>query len=203
MESRLGERCRRFDAQGIEQDLVCSVTNLRHPRKILVIGSGGAGKSTFARQLSEILGIPVVHLDALYWKPGWVEPSKVDWAETVRDVLKRDAWIMDGNYSGTLDERIDACDAVIFLDLPRTTCLWRVFRRRVMYRNATRPDMAEGCREHLSLEFFAWIWNYPKRSRPKVVKLLSEERTKKKATRLRTAAEIDRFLEDAAHGEFN
>ena len=175
---------------------------MRSPRKVLVIGSGGAGKSTFARRLGEILGIDVVHLDALYWKPGWIESSKAEWAETVRGVLKRDTWIMDGNYSGTLLERIDACDAVIFLDLPRTTCLWRVMLRRAMYRNATRPDMAKGCREHLSLEFFAWIWNYPKRSRPKVVKLLGEERAREKAIRLRTPAEIDRFLDVAAHGEF-
>jgi hypothetical protein len=63
--------------------------------------------------------------------------------------------------------------------------------------------MAEGCREQLSLEFFTWIWNYPKRSRPKVVKLLGEERTKEKAIRLRTPAEIDRFLDGVAHGEFN
>jgi hypothetical protein len=65
--------------------------------------------------LSEILGLPDVHLDAFYWKLGWVEPSKADWAETVWGVLKRDAWIawiMDGKYSGTLDERLDACDAL-------------------------------------------------------------------------------------------
>lgn len=168
-----------------------------------MIGTGGAGKSTLSRWLSEILGIDVVHLDALFWKPGWVESSKEEWAETVRSVLKRDAWIMDGNYSGTLAERIDACDAVIFLDLPRTTCLWRVIRRRVQYRNTTRPDMAEGCREHLSFEFFAWIWNYSKRSRPKIVKLLEEARNTRNVIWLRTPAEIDRFLVDATKGAFH
>ena len=203
MESRSGERRPRFEPAGNGMRILSSEINLKSPRKILVIGSGGAGKSTFARRLSEILGIDVVHLDALYWKPGWVEPSKEEWAETVRGVLKRDAWIMDGNYSGTLAERIDACDAVIFLDVPRTTCLWRVIQRSAMYRNATRPDMAEGCVERLSFEFFAWIWNYPKRSRPKVVKLLDSERAKEKAVRLRTSSEVDRFLDGAAHGEFN
>ena len=68
--------------------ILSSVINLKSPRKILVIGSGGAGKSTFARRLSEILGIDVVHLDALYWKPGWVEPSKEEWAETVRGSIE-------------------------------------------------------------------------------------------------------------------
>ena len=71
------------------------------------------------------------------------------------------------------------------------------------YRNATRPDMAEGCRRTLSFEFFAWIWNYPKRSRPKVVKLLDSERAKEKAVRLRTSSEVDRFLDGAANREFN
>lgn len=201
MEGRLGA-CRRRSEYS-RHSLFLRCRKLKPPRKILVIGSGGAGKSTFARRLSGILGVDIVHLDTLYWKPGWVESSKADWAETIRDVLKRDAWIMDGNYSGTLPERIDACDAVIFLDLPRTTCLWRVIQRSAMYRNATRPDMAEGCPERLGFDFFAWIWNYPKRSRPKVVKLLGEERNKEKVVWLRTPAETDRFLADAAKGRFN
>jgi adenylate kinase family enzyme len=165
-----------------------------------VIGSGGAGKSTFARRLGAGLGIEVVHLDALYWKSGWVESSKEDWAHTVDGILKRDRWIMDGNYSGTLAARIDACDVAIFLDLPRSVCLRRVILRWVKYRKTTRPDMASGCHERLSfefVEFLAWIWNYPKRSRPKVVSLLDEERNAGKAVRLRTAKEIDQFLASA------
>jgi adenylate kinase family enzyme len=162
-----------------------------------VIGSGGAGKSTFARRLGEGLGIEVVHLDALYWKSGWVESSKEEWAHTVDGILKRDRWIMDGNYSGTLSPRVDACDVAIFLDLPRTTCLWRVLQRWAKYRKTTRPDMANGCREQLSFEFLAWIWNYPKRSRPKVVSLLEEERNVGKAVYLRSPEQIDQFLKSA------
>jgi adenylate kinase family enzyme len=173
---------------------------LLRSKRILVIGAGGAGKSTFARRLGRALGIEVIHLDAFYWKPGWVEPSKEEWAQTIDGILKRDAWIMDGNYSGSLAPRLDACDAAIFLDLPRTTCLWRVLQRWAKYRNTTRPDMAAGCREQLSLEFLAWIWNYPKRSRPKVVRLLEDERNAGKAIRLQTAEQIDRFLESAENG---
>jgi len=169
----------------------------RRSRRILVIGAGGAGKSTFARRLGGALGIEVVHLDALYWKPGWVEPSKEEWAHTIERVLERDAWIMDGNYSGSLAPRIDACDVAIFLDLPRTTCIWRVLQRWAKYRNTTRPDMADGCREQLSFEFLAWIWNYPKRSRPKVVRRLEEDRNAGKAVYLRTSKQIESFLESA------
>ncbi len=95
-------------------------------RKILVIGSGGAGKSTLSRQLGELLDIEVLHLDKFYWQAGWIEMPQPEWLKTVEELLGRDAWIMDGNYSGTLDIRIAACDTVIFLDMPRTLCLWRM-----------------------------------------------------------------------------
>ncbi|MGH9842177.1 MAG: hypothetical protein ACREEM_25785 [Blastocatellia bacterium] len=110
-------------------------------RKVLVIGSGGAGKSTFAKCLGERLHIEVIHLDMLYWNPGWIETPKAEWLRAVEELVKRDAWIMDGNYSGTLDLRLKACDTVIFLDLPRLTCLWRVLKRVVQYRGRRRPDM--------------------------------------------------------------
>jgi adenylate kinase family enzyme len=94
-------------------------------KRILIIGSGGAGKSTLSRCLQKLLGIPLVHLDSIFWKPGWVETPRPEWKRIVCELVQGDSWIMDGNYSGTLDIRIDACDTIIFLDLPRTTCSWR------------------------------------------------------------------------------
>lgn len=168
-------------------------------KKILVIGSGGAGKSTFAKQLGERLNLHVIHLDALYWKPGWVEPPKDEWATTLDGLLKREAWIMDGNYSGTLERRLAACDAVVFLDVPPHVCSWRVLKRLWRYRNATRPDMAEGCHERFSLQFLLWVWNYRRRTRPKIVRLLKQYEHKvqvfwvtSSAAALRAAAEAER-----------
>lgn len=163
-------------------------------RKILVIGSGGAGKSTFARRLGETLGIEVFHLDALYWKAGWVETPRPAWRATVETLLARDAWILDGNYSNTLELRLDACDAVVFLDIPRTVCLRRIVKRAFMYRGRTRPDMAEGCDERLTLEFVRWVWTYPKKRRPKVLALLARHERDKTIVRLRTQSEIEDFL---------
>ncbi len=165
-------------------------------RKILVIGSGGAGKSTFARRLGQALGIEVIHLDAHYWQPGWVETPKPEWAKTVEHLIERDAWIMDGNYSGTLDLRLRTCDTVIFLDIARLVCLWRVFKRRLIYRRGGRPDMAAGCREQLNLEFVRWIWNYPSRTRLEVLEML-KNRPHVKFVRLRSDAEVERFLAEA------
>lgn len=165
-------------------------------KKILVIGPGGAGKSTFSRRLSRILNIEVIHLDALYWNPGWVETPKPVWRNMVEELINQDSWIIDGNYSGTLDIRVEACDTVIFLDIARLTCIRRVLKRAMLYRNGGRPDMAEGCRERLTLEFIRWIWNYPKRTRPKVLELLKASSQSKHVIRLRKQADIDDFLVD-------
>ena len=166
-------------------------------RKVLVIGSGGAGKSIFAKQLGEHLKIEVLHLDRFYWRSGWTEPPKSEWRKTVEELLRRDAWIMDGNYSGTLDLRLGACDTVIFLDISRVVCLWRVLKRGLKYRNGSRPDMAEGCREKLDPKFISWVWNYSNRSRPKIVEALRSHSQTKKIIWLRSRSEVETFLAQA------
>lgn len=163
-------------------------------KKVIVIGSGGAGKSTFSRRLGEKLGLPVIHLDQLYWRPNWVEPPKEEWAETVRGILRNESWIIDGNYGGTRDMRLQACDTVIFLDLPRYVCLYRVLKRAIQYRGKTRPDMAAGCNERIDLEFSWWVWNYPNSTGRKLLAELFEY-TEKNIVVLRSTREIETFLQ--------
>ncbi len=167
-------------------------------RRILVIGSGGAGKSTFSRRLSDILDIEVIHLDKEHWKAGWVEPPKDVWRSKVEELVGGDTWIMDGNFSGTLNVRIAACDTVVFLDLPRALCLWRVLKRVAKYRGTHRPDMAEGCHEKLDLTFLLWIWNYSSRTRPKVLGLIEEHSRSKLIVRLRSREAVKEFLSEVA-----
>jgi adenylate kinase family enzyme len=166
-------------------------------KKILIIGSSGAGKSTFARRLCDSTGIELIHLDKVFWRPNWVETQKDEWRETVENLLKKESWIMDGNYSGTIEMRIAACDTVVFLDLPRTTCVRRVIKRSLFYKGSNRPDMAEGCPEKLDLEFLKflkWIWDYPTRSKPKVEALLKQYQGTKNIFRLTTTKEIENFF---------
>jgi adenylate kinase family enzyme len=165
-------------------------------KKVLIIGSGGAGKSTLARRLGKITGIEVVHLDKLHWKPNWVEPDKSEWSETVRQILAGDSWIIDGNYSGTLEMRMSAADTVIFLDFPRTVCIWRILKRVRRYHHTNRPDIAEGCNEKFDLKFLKWIWDYPARSKPKVEFWLNKFADKIKVIRLRSAKEVEKFIEN-------
>lgn len=163
-------------------------------RRILIIGPGGAGKSTLARRLGARLGLEVFHLDKFYWRPGWVEPPRDEWLKILAGLAARDAWIMDGNYSGSLDLRLARCDTVILLDLPRLLCVWRIARRWRTYRGAARPDMAEGCPDRLTPEFVRWVWDYPRLSRPKVLARLAAAGAGKRIIRLRSRREVERFL---------
>jgi adenylate kinase family enzyme len=163
-------------------------------RKVLVIGPGGAGKSTVAKRLGQLLQIEVKHLDRFYWRAGWTEPSKEDWLQTVTELVSGDSWIIDGNFGGTLEFRLRHCDTIVFLDMPRLLCLWRIMKRRLLYRNRSRPDMAEGCREKIDLEFVDWVWNYSRTTRPKVIKLLEEQAEGKQVVWLRSDAEVEKFL---------
>ena len=164
-------------------------------KRVLVIGPGGAGKSTFARQLGELLNLEVKHLDKLYWRAGWQEPAKAEWVAKVKQLATEESWIMDGNFGGTLEVRVEQSDTIIFLDMPRLLCLWRITKRRLLYGGRSRPDMAEGCPERLNWEFMRWVWDYSHTSRPRVVKLLHENSETKQIVWLRSRAEVRGFLE--------
>ena len=142
--------------------------------RIIIIGCGGAGKSTLARQLGEKTGLPVVHLDKLFWKPGWVEMERDAFDALLRRELAKDKWIMDGNFNRTMPERIARCDTIIYLDFNRVTCLLGVMKRILMTYGTVRPDMGEGCPERIEFEFFKWVWNFNKNKREKYYKLLNE-----------------------------
>ena len=140
--------------------------------RILIIGCGGAGKSTLARQLGEKLNLPVVHLDRLYWKPGWVQESREEFDRKLSLELDKGRWILDGNFNRTMPQRMAKCDTVIYLDFPRMTCLLGVMKRILTTYGKVRPDMGDGCPERFDLEFLQWVWNYNKNNREQIYRLL-------------------------------
>jgi adenylate kinase family enzyme len=135
-------------------------------RRVLIIGSPGAGKSTFARQLGRRINAPVIHLDKLYWQPGWIEPDPQTWSDTLARAVQAESWIMDGHYGSTLDLRLQAADTVILLDFPRSLCLRRVFLRVLRTWGRNREDMGPGCREKVDFEFIRFIWNFNRENLP-------------------------------------
>ena len=129
-------------------------------RRILIIGCGGSGKSTLSVALGERLALPVVHLDRLFWRAGWVQISRDAFDSALQLELAKPAWVMDGNYDRTLPLRLRACDTVVYLDYPPLVCLWGVLCRQLRYRGRTRPDMADGCPERVDRDFLRWILTF-------------------------------------------
>lgn len=166
-------------------------------KRVVVIGSGGAGKSTFSRKLGEVTGLEVIHLDQIFWKPNWQPTPSEEWERMVSELVERDSWIMDGNFGGTRAMRIAAADTAIFLDISRWICLFRVLKRLTKYRKTNRPDMAEGCHEKVDPEFLGWIWNYPHKSRRRLFTEM-EQFPEKRLIILRSARETEDFLNGAA-----
>lgn len=162
--------------------------------RILVIGSAGSGKSTLSQQLSERLQLPIIHLDKYYWKPNWIATPDEEWDQFIAEATSQEQWIMDGNYSRTLDLRIKRADAIIFLDMPRLLCIYRIIKRRIRYHGKTRPDLNEECPEKLDWAFFIWVWNYKKRSRMRVIEMLELVKGEKEIIIVETRKQVKELM---------
>ena len=161
--------------------------------RVMIIGCGGAGKSTLARQLGEKTGLPVVHLDKLFWTPGWVSLSREEFDKVHREAIVQEKWIIDGNFDRTMPERIRRCDAVVYLDFSRFTCLLGVAKRILTTYGKVRPDMGEGCPERFDWEFLQWVWNFNGSKREKNYRLL-DQCCDKEIYILKNRREVKRFL---------
>src|SRR5215470_8299564 len=142
-------------------------------RRVMVVGSSGSGKTTFARALAEKLRLPLVELDRYYWRAGWNEPTGAEWRKSVADLAATPDWVMDGNYSGTFDLRMPIADAIIWLDYPRAICLRRALARTM--RGYGRPrDGLTGCPERFDWEFLQSVWEFPSKHRPRIESAIRE-----------------------------
>ncbi len=133
-------------------------------KRIMIIGSPGSGKSTFAGKLSQITQLPLIHLDKEFWKDGWIETPRQEWIEKQKQLILGDEWIIDGNYGGTMDLRLEKADTIICFKLSRTVCLLSYYKRVITNIGKVRVDMPEGCPEKFDFEFMKYIWNFPKAS---------------------------------------
>ena len=157
-------------------------------KRVIVIGCPGSGKSTVSRTLHNKTGIPLYHLDMIYWNADKTTVEKSVFLERLSVVLEKDEWIIDGNYGSTMELRMAACDTVIFLDYPLDVCLDGIKERR----GKPRSDMPWIETEEDS-EFIEFIKNYNEQQKPKVLELL-EKCSDKNIVILRSREQADVFL---------
>ena len=139
--------------------------------KIIVIGCPGSGKSTFSKKLNKITGIPLYHLDMLYWNEDRTKVPREVFLKEMDSIIDNDSWIMDGNYGSTMEKRMAACDTVIFLDYPTEVCISGIMKRR----GNTRSDMPWIEKsDEVDEEFLSWVNDYNIESRPAVMELLKK-----------------------------
>ena len=157
-------------------------------KRIIVIGCPGSGKSTVSRGLHNKTGIPLYHLDMMYWNADKTTVEKSVFLERLTSTLKKDEWIIDGNYGSTMELRMAACDTVIFLDYPLDVCLDGIKERR----GKPRSDMPWIETEEDS-EFIEFIKSYNEQQKPKVLELL-EKYSDKNIVILKSREQADAFL---------
>ncbi len=166
-------------------------------KKTVIVGCGGSGKSYLAARLGEITGIEVVHLDRLYWLPGWVTRSKEEFDGMLEKVYEKDSYIMDGNFMRTMERRVGEADTVIWLDFPTLACIRGVISRVISYRGNVRPDMGDGCPERFDPSFMKWIVDFRKTTRPKIINIVDRARKRGlSVTVLRSRCEVNSFIAD-------
>lgn len=157
-------------------------------RRVAVIGCPGGGKSTFSRALRDATGLPLYHLDAIYWRKDRTHLSREEFYPLMQEIIERDEWIIDGNYNSTLEWRIAACDLLIFLDYPAEVCLTGVRARRGQIRS-DMPWAEDGEDE----EFLSFIRAFAAESRPRILELI-EKCPDKDVVIFRTREETDGYL---------
>ena len=157
-------------------------------KKVIVIGCPGSGKSTVSRALHNKTGIPLYHLDMMYWNTDKTTVEKSVFLERLSVVLEKDEWIIDGNYGSTMELRMAACDTVVFLDYPLKVCLDGIKERR----GKPRSDMPWIETEE-DAEFIEFIKSYNEQQKPKVLELL-EKYDDKNIIILESREQADAFL---------
>ena len=175
------------------------IMQLQQARKIAIIGCAGSGKTWLTLKLQEKLQLPVYHLDEYHWLPGWHRVSEETFTQVHHDLCCKSSWILEGIYVRHMPERFEHADVIVFLDIPRYQCLFNVISRAIRFHDAIIPGVPSGCTQNIFsykfVEFLGWIWNFPRRSKPKIQAMLDEYAQGKQVIIVRSRKEMRELIE--------
>ncbi len=137
--------------------------------RIIILGCSGSGKSTLARSLCEKTGLPLHHLDSVWWRSDRTHISRDEFDRRLQTLLQGDSWIIDGDYSRTYEPRFAACDTVIFLDYSEVDCMNGIKNRIGRH----RPDIP-WTEDRLDPELVELVVSYREKNRPKIYELIGK-----------------------------
>lgn len=160
----------------------------------MIIGGGGSGKSTLAKSLGQATGLPVIHIDPMYWQAGWKQRPSEETVTLALEAIEDDEWIFEGNNSASMQARLERADTIVFLDVGTLKRLWRIILRTIKYYGRTRPDMAEGCPERFSWHFLKFVAGYAHDGRVRAMKFVANALRDKKVYHLRNNRDVRLFL---------
>lgn len=148
-------------------------------RRVVILGRGGAGKSTLARQLGDITGLPIVELDKIFWRPGLLPTPRDEWIYLQQKLAREEKWIMDGDLGlyDALEERLRMADTIVVLDFSLLRCAWRTLRRS---------------RERL--DYWRWVLLWRRRSRPVLLRSIALHAPRARLHILRAPSAVSRFI---------
>lgn len=160
--------------------------------KIIVIGCPGAGKSTFARKLRDMTGLPLYYLDMLWHRPDQTTASREEFDIRLNEILKKERWIIDGNYLRTLEIRLRECDAAFLLDYPVEICLSGA-KSRIGKKREDLPWIES----EFDPEFKQWILDFSKDQLPQIYRLLDNTSAQKNIVIFKSREEADAYFDSA------
>ena len=140
--------------------------------RVLIIGSNGAGKSTFSFRLAEKTGLPLIHIDQLYWRGAWDVTPEAEFDRRVQAETQNPRWIIEGNNLRSLPRRLVRADTVFWFEFPPPLCVLNIFRREWAYRGRVRPDMPDQCVSRCDMKFLRMVWDFNRRNHRKIAAML-------------------------------
>lgn len=160
--------------------------------KIAIVGISGSGKSVFSRKLAVKTGLPLVHMDQLFWKGNWEAIPEVDYLRAHEELVKKDQWIIEGYVDVAMASRLRSADKILYLDFPGWLCAYRLVKRWLFHRKESRPELPKEALEKFDHRFF---WTVLTKAERKQIEAALEGVDVSKIDRILSPGELRRYFE--------